>query len=225
MRRICIARSTAAVIGAISAAIFPMLLPTASSLIRMMRTRFMLRWIQGFMLRHRLRPVPRQIAGVSMARAFRMPRSSNSLQRRRCRLAMGVSGELSAATYGRGLWQIPLLTASAAAQPSISVIPTALTFGGQAVATASSPQTITVTNTGSAPLIVSLVAATGDFSETDTCTAAPIAVSQTCTIQIQFSAHGDWGLAAECLRSMAMSPAARRRRPSPESGALGRLSF
>ncbi len=98
----------------------------------------------------------------------------------------GRSGELRAATYGRGLWQIPLLTASSGTQPSISVIPTVLTFGGQAIATASSPQTITITNTGSAPLIVSLVTATGDFSETDSCTAAPIAVSQSCTIKIQF---------------------------------------
>jgi hypothetical protein len=98
----------------------------------------------------------------------------------------GRSGELRAATYGRGIWQIPLLTASSSAQPSISLSSTALTFGIQSVATESTPQTITVTNTGSTSLIVSLVATTGDFNETDTCTTAPIAVNATCTIQVIF---------------------------------------
>jgi hypothetical protein len=98
----------------------------------------------------------------------------------------GRTGELRAATYGRGLWQIPLLTASTAAQPTISLSPTALNYGTQAVATASAPQTITVTNTGNASLTVSRVATTGDFDETDTCITAPIAVNSTCTIQIRF---------------------------------------
>ncbi len=40
----------------------------------------------------------------------------------------GRAGELRAATYGRGLWQIPLLTAATAAQPSISLNPNALTY-------------------------------------------------------------------------------------------------
>jgi hypothetical protein len=98
----------------------------------------------------------------------------------------GRMGELRAATYGRGLWQIPLLTASTAVQPSISLNPNALTYSTQAVATASAPQTITVTNTGSAPLTIGLVTTTGDFNETDNCAAAPIAVSSTCTVQVRF---------------------------------------
>jgi hypothetical protein len=98
----------------------------------------------------------------------------------------GRMGELRAATYGRGLWQIPLLTASTAVQPSINLSPNALTYSTQAVATASAPQTITVTNTGSAPLTVSLVTTTGDFNETDSCAAGPIAVSSTCTVQVRF---------------------------------------
>jgi hypothetical protein len=98
----------------------------------------------------------------------------------------GRAGELRAATYGRGLWQIPLLTASTAVQPSISLSPTALTYRVQAVATASTPQTVTVTNSGNAPLIVSTVATTGDFNETDTCAGTTIAVNLTCTIQVRF---------------------------------------
>jgi hypothetical protein len=98
----------------------------------------------------------------------------------------GRTGELRAATYGRGIWQIPLLTASTSVQPSISLNPTTLTYAIQAVATASTPQTITVTNSGGAPLILSTVAITGDFNETDNCAGATIAVNLTCTIQVRF---------------------------------------
>jgi hypothetical protein len=98
----------------------------------------------------------------------------------------GRVGELRAATYGRGLWQIPLLTASTATQPAMSLNPTALVYGTQPVSTASAPQTVTVTNTGNAPLTVSRVATTGDFNETDTCTTAPIAVNFACTVQVRF---------------------------------------
>jgi hypothetical protein len=98
----------------------------------------------------------------------------------------GRTGELRAATYGRGIWQIPLLTATTAVQPSISLSPTALTFATQAVATASAAQTITVTNSGNAPLILSAVATTGDFNETDNCAGTTVAVGLTCTIQVRF---------------------------------------
>jgi hypothetical protein len=98
----------------------------------------------------------------------------------------GRTGELRAATYGRGLWQIPLLTAATAAQPAMSLTPTALTYGSQPVGTASPSQIITVTNTGYAPLGVSQVAVSGDFDETDSCISVPIAVGATCMIQISF---------------------------------------
>jgi Transmembrane protein 131-like N-terminal len=98
----------------------------------------------------------------------------------------GRTGELRAATYGRGIWQIPLLTASTAAQPSITLSPTALNYAVQAVATASTAQTITVTNSGNAPLIVSTVTTAGDFNETDNCAGTTIAVNLTCTIQVRF---------------------------------------
>lgn len=98
----------------------------------------------------------------------------------------GRTGELRAATYGRGLWQIPLLTAASGVQPAISLSPSGLSFNTQAVATGSSPQTITVTNTGNAPLVISRIAVTGDFTETDNCTTAPGTVNLTCSIQVQF---------------------------------------
>jgi hypothetical protein len=98
----------------------------------------------------------------------------------------GRAGELRAATYGRGIWQIPLLTAATAAQPSISLNPDALTYNSQPVGTESAQQTVTVTNAGIAPLTVSTISTTGDFNETDSCTAAPVAVNSTCTVQVRF---------------------------------------
>jgi len=98
----------------------------------------------------------------------------------------GRTGELRAATYGRGLWQIPLVTAAIAAQPAISLSPSSLTYVPQSIGTVSATQTITVTNTGVAPLTISLVSVTGDFNETNDCTAAPIAINFTCTVEVSF---------------------------------------
>ena len=98
----------------------------------------------------------------------------------------GRTGELRAATYGRGLWQIPLLTATSPMQPVMSLLPVALTFAAEAVATASVSQTVTVTNTGNATLTVSQIAVTGDFHETDSCIGGSIAVNASCTMQVSF---------------------------------------
>lgn len=108
----------------------------------------------------------------------------------------GRTGELRAATYGRGVWQIPLLTAAAAAQPAMSPSPSSLSFASQAVSTASAPQSVTLTNTGSAPLSVSQIAISPaqtplgpqtEFATTDDCIGSVIAVSQSCTVQVRFA--------------------------------------
>ena len=98
----------------------------------------------------------------------------------------GRSGELRAATYGRGIWQIPLLTAATAAQPAISIAPSSLTFASQSAGTISPPQTVTVTNYGNAPLTITQITATGDFTSTDNCTGTPIAAGSSCTAQVSF---------------------------------------
>jgi hypothetical protein len=98
----------------------------------------------------------------------------------------GRIGELRAATYGRGIWQIPLLTAASPAAPVMMLNPTSLTFAAQAVATASTAQSITVTNSGNASLTITQVAPTGDFNESDTCIGSQIAIGSSCTIQVEF---------------------------------------
>jgi hypothetical protein len=100
----------------------------------------------------------------------------------------GRLGELRVATYGRGIWEIPLLTAITQAVPVMTLSPVSLTFGTQAVVTASAAQTITVTNSGNAPLTVSQIITSGDFTETDNCVGVSggIAAGAACAVQVSF---------------------------------------
>jgi hypothetical protein len=79
--------------------------------------------------------------------------------------------------------------------PAVMLAPTTLTFGSQALNTTSAAQTVTLTNTGTGPLTIISIAASGDFAETSTgATACPIspatlpatAGSNTCTISVTF---------------------------------------
>jgi hypothetical protein len=92
-------------------------------------------------------------------------------------------GLLRVGTYGRGIWQVPLL--SGVPQTIMTVAPATLTFGAQPLQTISSPQTVTVTNTGTTSLTVSNISISGDFLETDNC-GSPIAVNRTCRISVTF---------------------------------------
>lgn len=78
------------------------------------------------------------------------------------------------------------LTGSGAAS-SISLSPTSLAFGNQALNTASTSQNITVTNNGVTNLTVSTVTASGGYSDTTTCTGLTLTPGQTCTITVTFS--------------------------------------
>jgi hypothetical protein len=98
----------------------------------------------------------------------------------------GRTGELRAATYGRGIWQIPLLTATATAVPAMSLNPSTVAFASEPVGTASTSATVTVTNTGSAPLLISSLLTTGDFNEADTCARQTIVQNATCSVQVTF---------------------------------------
>lgn len=93
-------------------------------------------------------------------------------------------GLLRVGTYGRGIWQTPLL--SGLPQTTMTLSPTSLTFSGQQVQSASSPQTVTVTNSGSTNLTIGNLAVTGDFSEADTCS-SPVPPGGACQIQLTFT--------------------------------------
>lgn len=68
--------------------------------------------------------------------------------------------------------------------PGISAAPASLFFGGQPVGALSAAQTVTVTNSGTAPLQVAAVLVSGDFTQVNTCTTAAIAPSQSCIISV-----------------------------------------
>jgi hypothetical protein len=99
----------------------------------------------------------------------------------------GTNGLLRAATYGRGIWQIPLLTATSSTQAALKISATSFTFAPQQVSTQSSGQTLTLTSSGSAPVTINSFAITGDFTETDNCAKQTLPVNAACTVQIVFA--------------------------------------
>jgi predicted small lipoprotein YifL len=99
----------------------------------------------------------------------------------------GRLGMLRAATYGRGIWQLPLITALPIAQPAITLSATSFTFAAQQVSTQSSAQTLTITSSGNAPITFGTPTLSGDFIETDNCAGSTLAVNATCTVQIVFA--------------------------------------
>jgi outer membrane protein assembly factor BamB len=108
---------------------------------------------------------------------------------------------LFGAASGRTGDALPLLVAvclalglapgAAAADPGISVEPDTLSFGTQSVGTNSAAQTVTVTNTGTTSIRISTIFNTGgnrdDFLGTQTCTDAPLAPGDACSISVWFA--------------------------------------
>jgi len=79
-----------------------------------------------------------------------------------------------------------LLAVGAFAGPVVSLSPTSVDFGSQAVGTTSFPVTITLTNTGDATLNISDITGGGDFSKFTSC-GATLAAGKSCTISPFFS--------------------------------------
>ncbi|HEX8997895.1 MAG TPA: N,N-dimethylformamidase beta subunit family domain-containing protein [Ktedonobacterales bacterium] len=74
--------------------------------------------------------------------------------------------------------------------PAVSLTPTSLSFGSVTTNTSSAAQSITLKNTGTAPLTISGIALSGtnadQFSQTNTCPAS-LAAGGTCSISVVFS--------------------------------------
>lgn len=69
----------------------------------------------------------------------------------------------------------------------LTLSPTSLSFGNQPVESPAPAQSIQVTNTGNAALTIASIVASGDYSETDDCTKAPLQPTTTCTIKVIFT--------------------------------------
>ena len=93
---------------------------------------------------------------------------------------------LVAATYGRGIWQLPLWTAGTQLTTA-TASPGSLSFASQDLGSTSSAQAVTLTNTGGVALTPTAIAASGDFSETDNCVNASLSLGASCTIEVTFT--------------------------------------
>lgn len=67
----------------------------------------------------------------------------------------------------------------------ITLSPSSLNFGAQLINTASSPKTVTLTNTGNATLDISSIGASGSFSETNNC-GSSLLPGASCSIAVTF---------------------------------------
>ena len=72
------------------------------------------------------------------------------------------------------------------ATTTVSTSPASLTFSSQTTGTTAPPQSITLTNTGQSVLTISGVAASGDYSETNTC-GTSVAAGASCAITVTFT--------------------------------------
>jgi YVTN family beta-propeller protein len=100
-----------------------------------------------------------------------------------------VSASLLITDNAAGSPQKALLTATAI-NPIASLNPGSLSFGTQKVGTTSAVKSVTLTNSGTTPLILGSLASSGDFAinSTTTCTAGlSIAPAHTCRIDVKFT--------------------------------------
>ncbi len=73
--------------------------------------------------------------------------------------------------------------------PAASVSPATLSFSGQPVGTTSAAKSVVLKSTGTGPLQVASVVASGQFSQTNNCSGS-IAAASSCTIEVSFTPTG-----------------------------------
>ncbi|MGH9681950.1 MAG: Ig-like domain-containing protein, partial [Candidatus Acidiferrales bacterium] len=78
-------------------------------------------------------------------------------------------------------------TTASSAVPAVNLSTASLPFGNQVVNTTSNAQNITLTNTGTATLSISSIAASSPYTETNTCGSSVAANGGTCTISVKFA--------------------------------------
>lgn len=70
--------------------------------------------------------------------------------------------------------------------PLVTLSPTSLTFGNQNIGSTSSPQMVTLSNTGNATLTIASITASGDFAQTNTC-GTTVNAGASCAISVTFT--------------------------------------
>jgi len=102
-----------------------------------------------------------------------------------------LSASLNFADNASGSPQVVALSGIGGAAASASLSTASVSFGSQPVGTTSAASTVTVTNSGTASLTFTSIAATGDFAVAAsgaTCsTSAPVSASSNCVINVTFT--------------------------------------
>lgn len=97
------------------------------------------------------------------------------------------SGTLAVTDNAPDSPQSAALTGSGAdPAPAIAISPASLNFAATTVGDTSGAQAVSVTNTGSADLTFSAIAASGDFAQSNTC-GATLAAGKSCTVAVTFT--------------------------------------
>lgn len=98
-----------------------------------------------------------------------------------------VTGNLTITDNAAGSpHQVSLSGTGTTAAPVATFSPSTLNFNNQLVGTTSAPQTVTLTNTGSADLTITKITISGAFAETNNCPGT-LSPSQSCTITVTYS--------------------------------------
>lgn len=90
----------------------------------------------------------------------------------------GYSG--NGGSIAESIWNVYV-----AGTPTVSLSSASLSFGSQTLGTTSAPQTVTVTNTGTAPLNSAGLGVSGEFTQNNTC-GPPVPVGGSCTFTLRF---------------------------------------
>ncbi|HEV2232077.1 MAG TPA: choice-of-anchor D domain-containing protein, partial [Terriglobia bacterium] len=91
--------------------------------------------------------------------------------------------------------------------PIVMLSPASLTFAGQLLSTSSAAQEVQLTNSGTGPLTITSIAASGDYAQTNNCV-SPVAAGTSCAINVTFtpSATGTRTGAVTITDNAAVSP-------------------
>lgn len=81
------------------------------------------------------------------------------------------------------------ISGTAITAPGTTFCPSSLSFGNQTVGTASSPQSVTLNNSGTSDLTVNAIGISGDFSQTSNCGTLPATIPpySSCSISVVFN--------------------------------------
>jgi hypothetical protein len=99
---------------------------------------------------------------------------------------LGLSSVLAVSLAALAALAVP----AAAAAPAVTFTPTSLTFGSQAVGTTSAPQSVTLTNSGTANLFINgvSISQTGlDYNTDEACAGLTLAPGANCTMSVVFN--------------------------------------